>query len=82
MSALWSMTQPLSLATGYYGIPGSSRGNFTVHIVDAQKPLCGWHPRKDMQFQWCGWGIVWDFVECSSCKRAAKLAAKRASEAA
>lgn len=62
----------MSAVTGYFGIPGSSRGSFTVHIVAVSGPLCGWRPRKEMEFQWCAGGIKWDFVECDRCKRAVK----------
>lgn len=29
-------------ATGYFGVPGSSRGDFTVHVIGTNGPLCGW----------------------------------------
>ena len=60
------------MVTGYFGVPGSARGNFTVHVVARTGPICGWRPRKEMQFQWCANGIQWSFIECDSCKRAAR----------
>ncbi len=61
------------LATGYFGIPGSSRGSFTVHVVrDDGRPLCRYRPRKEMRLQWCAHGIQWDYLECSGCKEKAK----------
>jgi hypothetical protein len=66
-------------ATGYFGVPGSSRGNFTVHaITDGGKPICGWHPRKNMEFQWCAHGIRWPFLECDGCKERARTIFKSA----
>lgn len=61
-----------NVATGYFGVPGSSKGNFTVHAVGDDGPLCGWRPRKSMEFQWCAHGIVWGFLECEGCKKAAR----------
>lgn len=60
------------IATGFFGVPGSAKGNFTVHAVDGGKTLCGWHPRKNMEFQWCAHGIRWEFLECESCKKQAR----------
>lgn len=57
-----------AVATGYYGIPGATRGNFTVHVVQ-DGPICGWKPRREMEFQWCAWGVVLSYVECASCRR-------------
>ena len=62
----------MMLATGYYGVPGSSKGSFTVHAVMEGKPLCGWRPRKNMEFQWCAGGIRWDYLECERCKAKAR----------
>lgn len=62
----------MSVETGYFGVPGSSGGNFTVHVITAKGPLCGWRPRKEMKFQWCAHGIRWEYIECDSCMRAAK----------
>ena len=56
------------IATGYYGVPGSAKGNFTVHAVQDGSPMCGWRPRKGMEFQWCAWGFQWKFIQCERCK--------------
>ena len=56
-------------ATGFFGVPGSSRGKFTVHVVtDGGRPLCGWRPRKEMEFQWCANGIQYSCIECDRCR--------------
>lgn len=61
------------LATGYFGVPGSSRGSFTVHVVKEDgNPLCGWRPRQEMRFQWCAHGIQYNYLECDGCKEKAK----------
>jgi hypothetical protein len=65
----------MMLATGYFGIPGSSRGNFTVHAVGPmprRRPLCGWRPSKEHKFQWCAHGIKTEYLECGHCKRIAR----------
>lgn len=57
---------------GYWGIPGSVvRGK--VHIESNGKPFCGWRPSKKHRFQWCSIGVRWDWVECDSCIKYAKL---------
>jgi len=58
--------------TGYFGIPGSRKGSFVVHVINAQRiPLCGWHPRKGMEFQWCANEIIYEYIECRGCKKSA-----------
>jgi len=55
---------------GYYGEPGKYGGK--VHIVYQNKPLCGWNPRKELEFQWCRHGIALNDVECGNCERIAR----------
>lgn len=57
-----------NIATGYFGVPGSSKGRFTVHVINNGKPLCGWKPRSDMAFQWCAHGVQWTYIECDRCR--------------
>ena len=55
--------------TGFFGVPGSSKGRHTVHVVYSGKPICGWRPRKAQEFQFCSTGIAIEMIECTSCKR-------------
>lgn len=59
----------MMIATGYYGVHGSRRERFTVHVVQDGRPLCGWRPGPKQQFQWCAWGVQWSYLECHSCRR-------------
>ena len=60
--------------TGYYGVPGSSQGNFTVHVINEKAlPICGWKPRSEMKFQWCARGIVREYIECEHCRQRANI---------
>lgn len=53
--------------TGYYGSPHRVT---KVHIVKAKEgPICGAKIGIDLSFQWCADGVVWNYVECQSCKR-------------
>lgn len=69
-------------ATGYFGIPGSSRGNFTVHLIGyflelGARPVCGWEPSKEHEFQFCSWGVNYQFLECKTCRKEAKNLLKK-----
>lgn len=66
------MNYGANLATGFFGVPGSARGNFTVHAVRGRDPICGWRPRQEMEFQWCAWGIHFDYLECEGCRSKAR----------
>lgn len=66
----------MRLATGYFGIPGSSKGNFTVHVVNEGKPICGWKPSPEHEFQWCSHGITYNYVDCETCKKKCRDLAK------
>lgn len=59
-----------SLATGWYGIPGSERPGTKVHVVRDSRPLCGYRPAKSMEFQFCSWGVR--YVECDRCRERAE----------
>ncbi len=60
------------IATGYFGIPGTSRTTL-VHIVDNGRPICGSRVGPDQQFQWCAGGVRLEYVECARCiKRLAR----------
>lgn len=59
------------LQTGFYGVPGT-RLHTKVHVINGGKPLCGWTPRKEQEFQWCARRIWWEVIECGSCKRMAR----------
>jgi hypothetical protein len=59
------------MMTGYYGVPGSNRGKFTVHLAHESRPVCGYRPPKAAEFQWCADGIRLGMIECSTCKRKA-----------
>lgn len=57
--------------TGYYGEPGSAKGNFTVHVVRDWQPICGWRPRRELEFQFCANGVRYEMIECEGCKKKA-----------
>ena len=67
--------------TGYFGIPGDQtmKGCTKVHFVRVSttgkdwKPICGAKLRPEMVFQFCSDGFCVDYVECGSCKKAAKI---------
>jgi len=56
-----------SVATGYYGVPGSFGG--LVHVAVAGRPLCGTRLALGSQFQWCAHGVQTGYLECQRCKR-------------
>jgi len=55
------------VATGYCGVPGETGGK--VHAFDGGTALCGWKPRREMEFQWCSWGITFHYLECAHCRK-------------
>jgi len=55
------------IATGYFGIPGTSRTT-RVHVVENGRPICGSHLGPGQKFQWCAGGAQLEYVECSRCK--------------
>lgn len=59
-------------STGYYGVPGNLRGSFTIHLITDEGPVCGWRPRREMEFQWCAHRIHYEMIECEKCKQRAK----------
>lgn len=62
------------MMTGYFGVPGNSRGRWTVHLVDDGKPVCGTRMPRDSEFQSCATGIHIQLIECKICrKRAATM---------
>jgi hypothetical protein len=62
----------MSITTGYFGIPGSRKGNFTVHAVSSGKPICGTRMPDKAEFQWCCHSINYQFLECEKCKKIAR----------
>lgn len=66
----------MSIATGWFGIPGSTRSTKT-HIVQDGKPICGAPISPLALFQQCTQGASPD-VECRNC---GKLWYKRLREA-
>jgi hypothetical protein len=63
-----------NIATGYFGVPGSRKGNFTVHAVSGypRRTLCGTRMPAAAEFQWCCHGINYQFLECEKCKKIAR----------
>lgn len=61
----------MSYKTGYYGIPGTLVHS-KVHVTYDGKPMCGWRPRKQHQFQWCANRIWLEVIECLKCKAIAR----------
>jgi hypothetical protein len=73
----------LPISTGYWGIPGSKvqRDSTKVHLVKGGKPVCGAKLRPNQRYQWCAYGILWEYIECKRCKRIAEDLAVGAIEA-
>lgn len=60
----------MSLATGWFGIPGGPEHRSTkVHVVRDGTPVCGARVGPEMQFQWCAPGTYWPYVDCTRCGR-------------
>ena len=57
----------MSLATGFFGIPGVHRWT-KVHYVRGNRPVCGSRVGRRMEFQWCAHGYRRDYVECARCR--------------
>ncbi len=56
-------------STGWWGIPGGPSCRSTkVHIEEGGKPACGSRLGPKMVYQWCAWGMKWDYLECEHCK--------------
>lgn len=55
----------MSLATGYFGIPGRNGGK--VHIVRDGKPVCRVRLHAKSEFQWCASGVYTSYIECRGC---------------
>ena len=63
--------------TGWFGIPGGPESASTlVHTVSNGQPTCGTRVGARQQFQWCAYGIHYEFLECGRCKVIARKAAK------
>ena len=39
-----------------------------THINEDGKPVCGSRIKKDLWYQWCADGKVFEYIECEHCK--------------
>jgi hypothetical protein len=53
----------------YRGKSGVRHFATATHVVENGVPVCGVILHPDMEFQWCGSGIVREYVECRNCQR-------------
>ena len=62
-----------NMQTGYFarasGEPKGCREIVTnVHVTENGKSICGYKPHETLRFQWCAHGVVYNYVDCQTCK--------------
>jgi hypothetical protein len=58
-------------STGWWGIPGRTPYGRSpvVHAVHESKPICGQKIDHRAEYQWCAYGLQWDYLDCDKCKQ-------------
>ena len=66
------------MTTGWFGEAGTGKST-KVHFVKhgATRPICGASIGKRMEFQWCANWFEYSYVECLTCRRIARLMARK-----
>jgi hypothetical protein len=58
----------MNISTGYFA-DWRKHGRTKVHLVVDGHPLCNCQIGENSEYQWCGNGIVAEYIECVRCKK-------------